>query len=120
MLALRWTGARDTSQPDRLLAVLPPTLVQRLVLATAAILNREPNLVRVNPHPDQAVVVVGDVHGQLHAVIFLLCDAVFPSEDRMVFANGDYVDRGWASKPSSFSSLERFILLGIYAFSRFI
>jgi serine/threonine-protein phosphatase 5 len=89
---------------DRLPAVLPPALVQRLVLAAAAILHREPNLVRVDPRPGQAVVVVGDVHGQLHDVIFLLRDAGFPSEDRIFVFNGDYVDRGaWG--------LETFLLL---------
>lgn len=60
---------------DRLLAVLPSALVQSLVLATAAIPHREPNLVCVNPRPDQAVVIVEDVHGQLHAIMFLLSDA---------------------------------------------
>jgi len=89
---------------DRLPAVLPPALVQRLVLAAAAILHREPNLVRIDPRPGQAVVVVGDVHGQLHDVIFLLRDAGFPSEDRIFVFNGDYVDRGaWG--------LETFLLL---------
>ncbi|WVZ92221.1 hypothetical protein U9M48_038304 [Paspalum notatum var. saurae] len=89
---------------DQLPTVLPPALVQRLVLAAAAILHREPNLVRVDPRPGQAVVVVGDVHGQLHDVIFLLRDAGFPSEDRVFVFNGDYVDRGaWG--------LETFLLL---------
>lgn len=50
------------------------------------------------------VVVVGDVHGQLHDVIFLLEDAGFPGEDRFFVFNGDYVDRGaWG--------LETFVLL---------
>ncbi|XP_062195415.1 serine/threonine-protein phosphatase 7-like isoform X2 [Phragmites australis] len=89
---------------DRLPSVLPAPLVQRLVLAAAAILHREPNLVRVDPRPGQAVVVVGDVHGQLHDVIFLLRDAGFPSEERFFVFNGDYVDRGaWG--------LETFLLL---------
>ncbi|XP_062191931.1 serine/threonine-protein phosphatase 7-like isoform X2 [Phragmites australis] len=89
---------------DRLPSVLPVPFVQRLVLAAAAILHREPNLVRVDPRPDQAVVVVGDVHGQLHDVIFLLRDAGFPSEERLFVFNGDYVDRGaWG--------LETFLLL---------
>jgi serine/threonine-protein phosphatase 5 len=85
--------------------VLPAALVQRLVLAAAAILHREANLVRVDPRPGQAVVVVvGDGHGQLHDVIFLLCDAGFPSEDRIFVFNGNYVDRGaWG--------LETFLLL---------
>jgi serine/threonine-protein phosphatase 5 len=89
---------------DRLPVVLPAALVQRLVLAAAAILHREANLVRVDPRPGQAVVVVGDVHGQLHDVIFLLRDAGFPSEDRIFVFNGNYVDRGaWG--------LETFLLL---------
>ncbi|KAG0524539.1 hypothetical protein BDA96_07G220300 [Sorghum bicolor] len=79
---------------DRLPSVLPAALVQRLVLAAAAILHREPNLVRVDPRPGQSVVVVGDVHGQLHDVMFLLRDAGFPSEERIFVFNGDYVDRG--------------------------
>ncbi|CAK7357571.1 unnamed protein product [Dovyalis caffra] len=50
------------------------------------------------------VVVVGDVHGQLHDVLFLLQDAGFPCEDRFFVFNGDYVDRGaWG--------LETFLLL---------
>lgn len=80
---------------DRLPTVLPAAFVQRLVLAAAAILHREPNIVRVDPRgAGQSVVVVGDVHGQLHDVIFLLRDAGFPSEDRVFVFNGDYVDRG--------------------------
>ncbi|KAG8047828.1 hypothetical protein GUJ93_ZPchr0008g14081 [Zizania palustris] len=89
---------------DQLPVVLPAALAQRLVLAASVILHREPNLVRVDPRPDQTVVVVGDVHGQLHDVIFLLQDAGFPSEDRIFVFNGDYVDRGaWG--------LETFLLL---------
>ncbi|KAF8400279.1 hypothetical protein HHK36_013576 [Tetracentron sinense] len=53
---------------------------------------------------DSSVVVVGDVHGQLHDVIFLLRDAGLPSENRFFVFNGDYVDRGaWG--------LETFLLL---------
>lgn len=54
--------------------------------------------------PESRVVVVGDVHGQLHDVVFLLRDAGFPGEDRFFVFNGDYVDRGaWG--------LETFLLL---------
>ncbi|KAB5521877.1 hypothetical protein DKX38_026196 [Salix brachista] len=50
------------------------------------------------------VVVVGDIHGQLHDVMFLLQDAGFHCEDRFFVFNGDYVDRGaWG--------LETFLLL---------
>lgn len=50
------------------------------------------------------VVVVGDVHGQLHDLLFLLKDVGFPCEDRLFVFNGDYVDRGaWG--------LETFLIL---------
>ncbi|XP_010235301.1 serine/threonine-protein phosphatase 7 isoform X2 [Brachypodium distachyon] len=80
--------------PDQLPSVLPADLVRTLVVAASVILHREPNIVRVDPRPDQAVVVVGDVHGQLHDVMFLLRDAGFPSDHRLFVFNGDYVDRG--------------------------
>lgn len=78
-------------------------------------LHKEPNCVTVDPfRPSDgdgddgdvaaSVVVVGDVHGQLHDVLFLLRDAGFPSRDRVFVFNGDYVDRGaWG--------LETFLLL---------
>lgn len=78
-------------------------------------LHKEPNCVTVDPFrpssdddntPSAAssVVVVGDVHGQLHDLLFLLQDAGFPSRDRIFVFNGDYVDRGaWG--------LETFLLL---------
>jgi serine/threonine-protein phosphatase 5 len=79
---------------DQLPTVLPAPVVQRLVITAASGLHQEPNLVRVDPRPGQSVVIVGDVHGQLHDVMFLLQDARFPSEERLFVFNGDYVDRG--------------------------
>ncbi|PRQ56892.1 putative protein-serine/threonine phosphatase [Rosa chinensis] len=56
------------------------------------------------PDSTVVVVVVGDVHGQLHDVLFLLKDAGYPSENRVFVFNGDYVDRGaWG--------LETFLIL---------
>jgi serine/threonine-protein phosphatase 5 len=76
-------------------------------------LHKEPNCVPIQPFrhdPDSSsssaasVVVVGDVHGQLHDLLFLLRDAGYPSKDRIFVFNGDYVDRGaWG--------LETFLLL---------
>lgn len=72
-------------------------------------LHKEPNCVPIQPfrpEPDSSasVVVVGDVHGQLHDLLFLLQDAGYPSKDRIFVFNGDYVDRGaWG--------LETFLLL---------
>lgn len=61
-----------------------------------------------------SVVVVGDVHGQLHDVLFLFREAGFPDENRVYVFNGDYVDRGaWG--------LETFLLLlawKVYTFCR--
>lgn len=53
---------------------------------------------------ESRIVVVGDVHGQLHDVLFLLRDSGPPGDHRFFVFNGDYVDRGaWG--------LEVFLLL---------
>ncbi|PKA47348.1 Serine/threonine-protein phosphatase 7 [Apostasia shenzhenica] len=98
--------------PSEMPSVLPVEVLQRLVLTASNILHREPNCLRIDrPSEDAAsggrggdIVVVGDVHGQLQDVIFLLRDAGFPSDQRTFVFNGDYVDRGaWG--------LETFLLL---------
>lgn len=88
--------------------MLPVEAFDRLVLTASKMLHKEPNCVRIDSGsglgPESRVVVVGDVHGQLHDVMFLLKDAGFPSDDRFFVFNGDYVDRGaWG--------LETFLLL---------
>lgn len=103
------TAAFDWSSKNRLPSdfptVFPAAELQRLVLAASNILHKEPNCLRVDPGGDGAVVVVvGDVHGQLHDVIHLLENAGLPSDNRFYVFNGDYVDRGaWG--------LETFLLL---------
>lgn len=106
------TAAFDWSSrnlpPSDLPSVLPVPVLQRLLLSASNILHKEPNCLRIDVQdcgdPSATVVVVGDVHGQLHDVIFLLEDAGFPSESRFFVFNGDYVDRGaWG--------LETFLLL---------
>ncbi|XP_073005924.1 serine/threonine-protein phosphatase 7 [Typha latifolia] len=102
--AFEW--ASRNLQPSEIPSVLPFPVLHRLVLAASNVLHKEPNCVRIQPDEDetQSVVVVGDVHGQLHDVIFLLEDTGFPSESRFFVFNGDYVDRGaWG--------LETFLLL---------
>ena len=89
--------------PSQLPSVLPVPFVQRLLLSASNILHKEPNCLKIDVL-DSTVYVVGDVHGQLHDVMFLLEDAGFPSEENVFIFNGDYVDRGaWG--------LETFILL---------
>ncbi|CAA6670208.1 unnamed protein product [Spirodela intermedia] len=115
-LTLEWiramTATLDWSSrnlpPSDLPSVLPIPVLQRLLLSASNILHKEPNCLRIDVQdcgdPSATVVVVGDVHGQLHDVIFLLEDAGFPSESRFFVFNGDYVDRGaWG--------LETFLLL---------
>ncbi|XP_058070143.1 serine/threonine-protein phosphatase 7 isoform X2 [Magnolia sinica] len=87
-------------------SLFPVSVFDSLILKASKILHAEPNCVKVNEECDNSsvVVVVGDVHGQLHDVIFLLREAGFPSESRFFVFNGDYVDRGaWG--------LETFLIL---------
>ncbi|KAL8151888.1 hypothetical protein V2J09_021696 [Rumex salicifolius] len=103
MAAFDWSS-RNLS-PAEFPSVLPVLAFDKLVLCASNILHKEPNCVRIHEcGADSSVVVVGDVHGQLHDVLFLLRDAGFPSDNRFFVFNGDYVDRGaWG--------LETFVLL---------
>ncbi|GAV85415.1 Metallophos domain-containing protein, partial [Cephalotus follicularis] len=91
--------------PSALPSVLPVQVLDSLILKASKILHKEPNCVRIDDlEADSSVVVVGDVHGQLHDLLFLLKDAGFPALNRVFVFNGDYVDRGaWG--------LETFLLL---------
>ncbi|KAL4396372.1 hypothetical protein HN51_000913 [Arachis hypogaea] len=95
--------------PSEFPSVLPVQVFDSLILVASKMLHKEPNCVTVDPfRPNSgttaSVVVVGDVHGQLHDLLFLLKDAGYPSDDRIFVFNGDYVDRGaWG--------LETFVLL---------
>ncbi|XP_057862756.1 serine/threonine-protein phosphatase 7 isoform X2 [Cryptomeria japonica] len=81
--------------PSELPSVLPVNVIDSLIVAASKILHREPNCLQIDvPEKDCSVVVVGDVHGQLHDVLFLLRDAGPPSDGRLFVFNGDYVDRG--------------------------
>ncbi|EPS60687.1 hypothetical protein M569_14115, partial [Genlisea aurea] len=94
--------------PSEFPSVLPVLVFDKLALAASKILHKEPNCIKLDEtsglDSNSRVVVVGDVHGQLHDTLFLLKDAGFPSDDRFFVFNGDYVDRGaWG--------LEVFLLL---------
>jgi len=111
MLCFDWCSRN--LPPSELPSVLPVKVFDSLILIASKMLHKEPNCVTIDPFrpsPDNnspsaaSVVVVGDVHGQLHDLLFLLRDAGFPSRDRIFVFNGDYVDRGaWG--------LETFLLL---------
>ncbi|VVA27594.1 PREDICTED: serine/threonine-phosphatase [Prunus dulcis] len=85
--------------------VFPVEVFDSLALFNSKILHKEANCVTINNlAPEYTVVVVGDLHGQLHDLFFLLRDVGFPSENRFFVFNGDYVDRGaWG--------LESFLIL---------
>lgn len=92
--------------PADLPTVLPVNVFDSLILTASKLLHKEPNCVQITDglDHDSVVVVVGDVHGQLHDTLFLLKDAGFPANNRFFVFNGDYVDRGaWG--------LETFLIL---------
>ncbi|CAN1854708.1 Serine/threonine-protein phosphatase 7 [Linum perenne] len=91
--------------PCRFDSILPVPVFDALVLAASKLLHKEPNCVSIGDfNSESTVVVVGDVHGQLHDVLLLFREAGFPSENRYFVFNGDYVDRGaWG--------LETFLIL---------
>ncbi|KAH9613188.1 hypothetical protein KSS87_018938 [Heliosperma pusillum] len=81
--------------PKDLPSVFPVPVFDKLILCGSKLLHKEPNCVQIDDiSANSTVVVVGDVHGQLHDVMFLLKDAGYPSDDRVFVFNGDYVDRG--------------------------
>lgn len=94
-----------TLLPSDFPKILPVSVFDILVLTASKILHKESNCVRIDDiGVNSSVVVVGDVHGQFHDVVFLFNEAGFPSDHRLFVFNGDYVDRGaWG--------LETFLLL---------
>ncbi|RXH96440.1 hypothetical protein DVH24_008944 [Malus domestica] len=82
-------------EPNQFPDVFPMEVFDSLVLCAFNILHKEANCIAVDQlGMESTVVVVGDIHGQLHDLLFLLNDAGFPSENRLYVFNGDYVDRG--------------------------
>ncbi|KAI7753615.1 hypothetical protein M8C21_000676 [Ambrosia artemisiifolia] len=94
MSTFDWSS--KTLRPSEFPTVLPVEAFDGLVLTASKLLHKEPNCVLINPDKDagSSVVVVGDVHGQLHDVLFLLKDAGLPDNNKFFVFNGDYVDRG--------------------------
>ncbi|XP_010500321.1 PREDICTED: serine/threonine-protein phosphatase 7 long form homolog [Camelina sativa] len=108
MLGFDWSSRN--LPPCEFSSVLPFHVLDELVLSASKILKKEPNCVRIES--DKAkVVVVGDLHGQLHDLLFLMQDAGFPNGDaglpngdQFYVFNGNYVNKGaWG--------LETFLLL---------
>ncbi|KAH7846235.1 hypothetical protein Vadar_011580 [Vaccinium darrowii] len=91
--------------PSEFSLLLPIYVFGNLVSFVSKILHTEPNCITIDGlGANSSIVVVGDIHGQLHDLIFLLQDAGFLADDKVFVFNGDYVDRGaWG--------LETFLLL---------
>ncbi|CAA0277808.1 unnamed protein product [Arabidopsis thaliana] len=101
MLVFDWSS--KNLPPCEFSSVLPFNVLDELVLFASKILKKEPNCVRIDSEKAE-VVVVGDLHGQLHDLLYLMQDAGFPDGDRFYVFNGNYVDIGaWG--------LETFLLL---------
>lgn len=81
--------------PSEFSLLLPIHVFGNLVSSVSKILHTEPNCITIDGlGANSSVVVVGDIHGQLHDLIFLLQDAGFLADDKVFVFNGDYVDRG--------------------------
>jgi serine/threonine-protein phosphatase with EF-hand domain len=72
-------------------------------------LKKEPNIVQVNITEEDRVVVVGDLHGQLNDLLFILDESGIPSGTTKYIFNGDFVDRG----PQSIEVI--ILLLALYS-----
>ncbi|KAL3506966.1 hypothetical protein ACH5RR_032348 [Cinchona calisaya] len=105
-IALDWSSTN--MPPEEFSSVVPEEVFNHLVLSASSIMSTEPNCLRIDDelglNPGSKVVVVGDLHGQLHHLLFLLRDAGYPDDDRFFIFNGNYADRGaWG--------LETFLIL---------
>ncbi|KAH7298617.1 hypothetical protein KP509_25G051200 [Ceratopteris richardii] len=90
--------------PQQLRCVLPVSFIDSLIICASKLLHHEPNCLQISVDETCSVVLVGDLHGQLHDLLHLLQLAGPPSSSRIFIFNGDYVDRGaWG--------LETFLLL---------
>lgn len=103
MSAFEWSSWNIS--PSEFTSILPSSVFDSLLNSASRILHKEPNCVRIDCfEEDLSVVIVGDICGKLHDLIFLLQDAGFPSQNRIFVFNGDYIGiGGWG--------LETFLLL---------
>lgn len=94
MQAFEW-GSKAVL-PSEFPSLLPVEVCDQLISSATEILHKEPNCLRIDDRLGSMtqVVVVGDVHGQLHDVLFVLREAGYPGDNRCFVFNGDYVDRG--------------------------
>lgn len=81
--------------PSEICHVMPTIFVDKLMDAACSILHEEPNCLEIICQAeDSRVIVVGDIHGQFHDLMFLFKHAGVPSENQFYVFNGNYVDKG--------------------------
>ena len=73
---------------------LHPYLVKAILTTLLKILRAEPNMNDIRVPPHSRCTVVGDTHGQLSDVVYILKKQGPPSSVNLYVWNGDFVDRG--------------------------
>ena len=68
--------------------------VQNLMKSLTALLRTKPNVTEITVPKDGRITVVGDTHGQLSDLVYILTRQGMPNENNMYLFNGDFVDRG--------------------------
>ncbi|CAL0322086.1 unnamed protein product [Lupinus luteus] len=81
--------------PSDFCHVMPTILVDKLINAACSILCKEPNCVEIDCQGKYSrVIVVGDIHGKFHDLLYLFKHEGVPSENQFYVFNGNYVDIG--------------------------
>ncbi|KAK7261685.1 hypothetical protein RIF29_28002 [Crotalaria pallida] len=80
--------------PSEFCHVMPAILVDKLIDAACGILCEESNCLEIECQEDSRVIVVGDIHGQFHDLMYLFKHAGVPSENQFYVFNGNYVGKG--------------------------
>jgi diadenosine tetraphosphatase ApaH/serine/threonine PP2A family protein phosphatase/Ca2+-binding EF-hand superfamily protein len=70
------------------------TNVQNLMKTFTNILRTKPNVTQITVPKEGRITVVGDTHGQLSDLVYILKRQGMPNKDNMYLFNGDFVDRG--------------------------
>ena len=69
-------------------------LVMKLLRTAYRMLKQAENISRINIPEGCKMTVVGDIHGQLADLLYILDESGMPADDNRYIFNGDFVDRG--------------------------
>jgi serine/threonine-protein phosphatase 5 len=82
--------------------------IARVLLSSKKYLSESPSLLRISipKHPgDTRITIVGDIHGDLYAMLHIFDTNGFPSLDHRYIFNGDVLDKGYRSMETLISLL---------------